>query len=199
MNVLAIYCKNCGALFYANAQLLPSDLADIVGYIRAGHRVCLVDHATVRNCLASCHCDDPAPTGADLIAAERDRQVTEEGFTPEHDDAHIPGDLARAGAAYTMLAFAPKEFVRNLWPWPRAQFKPSDDPIRNLVRAGALIAAELDRLLRQQARDEKDDEIPGLCTNCGRMAEVLEGADGSPVCVCGRCGDEWPCEEAAGD
>lgn len=34
----------------------------------------------------------------------------------------------------------------NGWPWAAKWFKPSDDPIRNLVKAGALIAAEIDRL-----------------------------------------------------
>ena len=34
------------------------------------------------------------------VLAERKRQVAVEGFTPEHDMAHAPGDLAAAGAAY---------------------------------------------------------------------------------------------------
>lgn len=38
----------------------------------------------------------------------------------------------------------------NDWPWEDAAWKPVDDPIRNLVKAGALIAAEIDRLLRAQ-------------------------------------------------
>lgn len=36
------------------------------------------------------------------------------------------------------------------WPWHSSWWKPSDDPIRNLVKAGALIAAEIDRLQRQR-------------------------------------------------
>lgn len=87
MNVLAIYCKTCGALFYANAHVLPEDVPDILAYVQAGHRMAHVDHATVRRCLATCHCADPAPTGAQLIAAERERQVQLEGFTAEHDNA----------------------------------------------------------------------------------------------------------------
>lgn len=35
---------------------------------------------------------------------------------------------------------------RNGWPWDMKWWKPSDDPIKNLVKAGALIAAEIDRL-----------------------------------------------------
>jgi hypothetical protein len=34
------------------------------------------------------------------------------------------------------------------WPWDQDWWKPSPDPIRNLVKAGALIAAEIDRLQR---------------------------------------------------
>jgi len=36
------------------------------------------------------------------------------------------------------------------WPWEASWWKPSDDPIRNLAKAGALIAAEIDRLQRKQ-------------------------------------------------
>lgn len=35
---------------------------------------------------------------------------------------------------------------RNGWPWDAKWWKPSDDPIKNLVKSGALIAAEIDRL-----------------------------------------------------
>jgi len=31
------------------------------------------------------------------------------------------------------------------WPWAQTAFKPSGDPVRNLEKAGALIAAEIDR------------------------------------------------------
>lgn len=34
----------------------------------------------------------------------------------------------------------------DAWPWDPSWWKPSPDPIRNLVKAGALIAAEIDRL-----------------------------------------------------
>ena len=44
-----------------------------------------------------------------------------------------------------------KELMK-FWPWHRCWWKPSDDPIRNLVKAGALLAAEIDRL--QAIRDE---------------------------------------------
>ncbi|RPJ40096.1 MAG: hypothetical protein EHM35_00380 [Planctomycetaceae bacterium] len=60
-NVVAIYCKDCGALFYANSRILPEDVLDIAKYAREGHRVALVTNATIRECLACCHCESDAP------------------------------------------------------------------------------------------------------------------------------------------
>jgi hypothetical protein len=79
-------------------------------------------------------------SGVDLIAAERARQVSAEGWTAEHDDGHTHGELAAAAAAYAW-PYAPA-----LWPWGDG-FKPTSRE-RDLVRAGALIAAEIDRLRR---------------------------------------------------
>lgn len=103
-------------------------------------------------------------TGVELIAAERERQIAVEGWTPQHDDGHATGELAEAAASYTDLAAyqvsAPSslvQFVREYrpplgWPWDAAWWKPSDEPIRNLAKAGALIAAEIDRLQRAKER-----------------------------------------------
>ncbi|MFW6155839.1 MAG: hypothetical protein ACOC7J_00855 [Armatimonadota bacterium] len=43
-------------------------------------------------------------SGVSLIAAERERQIREEGWTPEHDDEHDAGELADAAASYTIAA-----------------------------------------------------------------------------------------------
>lgn len=83
-----------------------------------------------------------AATGAELIAAERQRQVEAEGWTPEHDDEHDNGELARAAAVYTM-----PELHDEWWPWSEGWYRPGT-PIRELTKAGALIAAEIDRRLR---------------------------------------------------
>lgn len=84
------------------------------------------------------------PTGAELIAAERERQVAAEGWTPQHDAGHADGVLARAAACYAI----PARLRRlDLWPWESRYWKPSpDDRVRELVKAGALLAAEIDRL-----------------------------------------------------
>lgn len=88
-------------------------------------------------------------TGINLIAIERARQIEHEGWSPEHDAEHDRDDLAMAAVCY-----ATPERVRHMqrsrekyWPWARAYWKPTpDDRVRELVKAGALIAAEIDRL-----------------------------------------------------
>lgn len=92
--------------------------------------------------------------GAELIAAERKRQATEEGWSPAHDAEHTNGELACAADAYIFAALANeagKPVERTvMWPWEASWWKPSPDPVRNLVKAGALIAAEIDRLKRAE-------------------------------------------------
>ncbi len=95
--------------------------------------------------------------GVELIAAERKRQVEVEGFTPEHDAKIRKGNLALAGAVYAGKAARDLDWhnrsgsmdgLIRLWPWQPSDFKPTpDDPIRQLVKASALIAAEIDKLL----------------------------------------------------
>ena len=96
-------------------------------------------------------------TGSELIAAERKRQIDVEGWTPEHDAEHTNGALADAAACYVSVARqqvrgvgyggnGEPTYPRAVWPWDAEWWKPSDDPVRNLVKAGALIAAEIDRL-----------------------------------------------------
>jgi hypothetical protein len=84
--------------------------------------------------------------GVAAVAAERERQVTQEGHTDEHDDAHDGGELAHAAAALA-VACIDKGTGWGFWPWDDASWKPRDRR-SNLVRAGALIAAEIDRLDR---------------------------------------------------
>jgi hypothetical protein len=94
--------------------------------------------------------------GVQLIAAERRRHVTEEGFHPAHDDStHStkpdPHGLTHAAEAYAAASNDPGKFPKSgppqQWPWDHNGWKPAS-PIRMLVKAGALIAAEIDRRLR---------------------------------------------------
>ncbi len=87
-------------------------------------------------------------TGIELIAAERQRQVTAEGWTAEHDDQHNGGEMAFAAMCYADPDGLSEPDI--YWPWEAEWWKPSGDRVRNLVKAGALIAAEIDRLERQR-------------------------------------------------
>ena len=86
--------------------------------------------------------------GRELIAEERERQQTKEGWDAGHDDEHELGELGRAAYCYEKhppgLASQPLD-----WPWQTADWKPKDR-LRNLVRAGALYQAEIDRLCRRR-------------------------------------------------
>lgn len=97
------------------------------------------------------------------IAAERRRQIEAEGWTPEHDDQHTSGELAAAAAAYIEHARRFRDAEANgypyatkapnpLWPWCWGWWKPKS-PRHDLVRAAALILAELERLDRAAARE----------------------------------------------
>lgn len=94
---------------------------------------------------------DTTMTGIELIAAERTRQVEAEGWTPEHDAAHGHGVLAAAARCYATpegmgLRYRPDRVPLD-WPWDARFWKPTpDDRVRELVKAGALIAAEIDRV-----------------------------------------------------
>ena len=88
---------------------------------------------------------------ADVIT-ERQRQVRVEGWTPEHDDAHHPGELASAGGCYALFSRThPGGMCPGEWPWAAAWWKPGDTR-RNLVKAGALILAEIERIDRAAAK-----------------------------------------------
>lgn len=88
--------------------------------------------------------------GAQLIADERLAQVQRDGWTPAHDDMHRDHELLCAAQCYIIEVMDPGEAPHTgFWPenW---MWNPSEDPIRNLVRAGALIAAEIDRIKRAE-------------------------------------------------
>ena len=103
-------------------------------------------------------------SGVELIAAERERQVSEEGWTEKHDDEHTGGALGDAAACYATskkLIFFEKQGYdqpveyKELWPWGgKWDKREKHDPKKRLIIAGALCAAELDRLLRLEKTSE---------------------------------------------
>lgn len=87
------------------------------------------------------------------VISERKRQMEKESWSPEHDDGHKDGEIASAAAAYARVygggGLAMASAVA-LWPWDMKWFKPKSQR-ENLVRAGALILAEIERLDRLPA------------------------------------------------
>lgn len=84
------------------------------------------------------------------VVSERHRQISDEGWDPETDDKWRNGQLAMGAAAYTLATTVGPEKAVEIWPWQLNGWKPKDAR-RNLVRAGALIVAEIERLDRQDA------------------------------------------------
>lgn len=88
-------------------------------------------------------------SGAELIAIERQRQIEEEGYEMQHDDEHDAGELLAAAICYAHNAGQFKSGAPREWPWRSDYWKPTaGNPVRDLVKAGALIAAEIDRINR---------------------------------------------------
>lgn len=87
------------------------------------------------------------------VQVERRRQVEAEGWTPEHDDEHSHGQMARAAACYALAgSSAPNDgtaalLVSLAWPWDEQWWKPSTAR-RDMVKACALALAEIERLDR---------------------------------------------------
>ncbi|WP_296988165.1 hypothetical protein [Thalassospira sp. UBA1131] len=107
------------------------------------------------------------------IELERARQQLVEGWTPEHDDTHDDGEMARAASVYALLGGWPDGPERSVmdsfgssgvpytdranWPWHVDWLKPTDRR-RDLVKAGALIVAEIERLDRKAAKAKEAEE-----------------------------------------
>lgn len=93
-------------------------------------------------------------TGHELIERERKRQVIDEAFVDAHDDVHTNDELVLAAVQYALPEDRRSynltgDHVPIDWPWEDGAFKPTpDDRVRELVKAGALLAAEIDRLIR---------------------------------------------------
>jgi hypothetical protein len=96
----------------------------------------------------------------DEITAERRRQIDVEGWTADHDDGHAYGAMSRAAACYAahasarcrvnvdLAAYQQGAPLRSIgWPWLDRWWKPKD-PRRDLIRAAALIVAEIERIDR---------------------------------------------------
>lgn len=107
-------------------------------------------------------CEVPVFPAIRDVAIERRRQVEAEGWSPMRDDKHVKGEMARAAAVYAMPPdyreieaghFGVHDFTPprpRFWPWSASWWKPTNRR-RDLVKAGALIIAEIERLDRKAA------------------------------------------------
>ena len=93
-------------------------------------------------------------SGSKLISEERQRQIDVEGYTLEHDINHNETEFIHAAMAYLMID---KDNITRagVWPWSGGTFKPKD-VVRDLTKAGALIAAAIDVI---QNTNEDDSEV----------------------------------------
>jgi hypothetical protein len=119
------------------------------------------------------------------LALERRRQVEQEGRAPEADDEHVLGELALAAATYAALSSARNDGAMSiaslglkLWPWRSSWLKPKGRR-RDLVRAGALIVAELERLDRRAA----DLGCNAEATRAGKSDYAMCMACGTGPCI----------------
>lgn len=112
--------------------------------------------------------EEPISPGLELAYDERIRQINQENYDAGHDQGHSV-ELALAGASYAQFAAA--TVLRGLgpedalaadagvggpddWPWDPEFWKPTGDPVRDLVKATALLGAALDSLIIEQEQEE---------------------------------------------
>jgi len=127
------------------------------------------------------------------IALERARQINQEGWTRGHDMTHVMDELALAAAVYAIPhakrvveverhGCAPISLSKLLWPFDDKWFKPAERPhrfnerLRELAKAGALIAAEIDRLKGVLLLRPKELPVPQRSTRELELEELLRSA-----------------------
>ncbi|HFG4266920.1 ead/Ea22-like family protein [Klebsiella pneumoniae] len=135
--IIARYSKGRAAAekFYAMAN--PNNVIALVEALeKAQQRIAELESRTVTAAAAA-------------VLAERKRQVAAEGWTPGHDDEYEHGELADAAGCYALSSelFDCAGEPPRPWPWPDEWWKPTNRR-RDLVKAGALILAEIERLDR---------------------------------------------------
>lgn len=107
--------------------------------------------------------------GALLIARERLRQLAGEGFSPDHDRQHTQAELATAARCYitagrvithggNVEAAITAALVE--WPFEREWLKVDRTALRNFEKAGALLAAQIDRDLAERATCTPESTTP---------------------------------------
>jgi len=118
--------------------------------------------------------------GQRLIFTERKRQILGKNFNEAHDATHVGRELASAAWCYREVAkqlaegkglAAASVAVVKRWPWGMEWWKPSEDIVRNRVKAGALYWAEADRLLRA---GETGEEFGAMLGAVDGQADLID-------------------------
>lgn len=87
-------------------------------------------------------------TGIDLVKEEREKQISKHGYTTVHDRQHSRKALMYGALAYLNSAIYSPNIGEEDWPFEKDCFKPEGD-IQNLVKAAAMIIAEIDKRLEE--------------------------------------------------
>ncbi|NUR12330.1 MAG: hypothetical protein HOQ20_10885 [Bradyrhizobium sp.] len=162
--MVEICARRLAALHYADRFKKPIDDPHVTMNVDGNWNIFASDvRATLETAYASGGLRltvDRWPQALVDVSYERDRQVHREGWTPEHDDQHTGFELARAAARYAQHAGYKDKVRRDIEKrgptalhaaHEAAWFRPKDRR-RDLVRAGALILAEIERLDRAELR-----------------------------------------------
>lgn len=129
----------------------------------------------LRRLFEALHIRTPMSPAMLAVIAERRRQIDQEGWTIEHDDTHPLGELAHAGAAYAIGSNHGPLDPPSIWPWSIEWWKPQNYR-RDLVRAGALILAEIERFDRlRKRRASRPVDLAAM----RRSAEIARGFSSS--------------------
>jgi len=101
------------------------------------------------------------------VLAERERQKNIKGYSTDHDDAYEQNELVRAASEYTNQVVGRSwifethpslyrsEVASDFWPWDACYWKPKS-PREDLIRAAAILIAEIERLDRKEAKADAE-------------------------------------------
>ncbi len=141
------------ALFGVKTPDLPPLEHENVHYADAAE----MEIAALRQRIAEMESRTVTAAAADVLA-ERQRQVTAEGWTAEGDDSYQNSELADAAACYAIHAHNQGFSTPAHWPWSTTWWKQTN-PRRDLVKAGALILAEIERIDRAAGIKVAEDSV----------------------------------------
>lgn len=151
----------CDRFFISRTQ---ENLEMVAGWMASARSMGIANHLTSGIKMEVVDEALPELPGLGAIRRERLRQIYHLGHTPNHDAAYTQGQLVSGAATYleaariqemfgddpddeqkAAIAAQLDEVVEKNWPWEECSPNLSSGSLDNLVKAGAMIAAELDR------------------------------------------------------